>query len=93
MDSMKPSRSVSVTLVAVSAIVAGALGSIISFISGMMFVASSYGTANANPLEALAIIAGPPFCVVAGIGLLMRKRWAWAGIVMLLFAVLAWQVW
>lgn len=93
MDSMKPKRSAPTTLIAVIAIAVGSIGSIISFISALMFVAGSYGTANANPLEAIAMIAGPPFCAVAGIGLLMRKRWAWACSVVLLSAVLAWQAW
>jgi hypothetical protein len=93
MNTDKPPRSALISILAILAIAGGALGSIISVISGMMVFAGSYGTANANPLEALVIIAGPPFCAATGVGLLARKRWAWFAMVGILFFVLAWQAW
>ncbi len=91
MNAAAPKRSTILTVLAVFVIIAGALGSLISIITAMMFMVGSYGTANANPLEALIMIAGPPFCTVTGFGLLRRKRWAWFCMVGILFATLAWQ--
>lgn len=70
-------RSVLVTVLAWFVIGLSGLGIPISVISGLMFVAGSYGTANAEPLGALLVLAGPPVTFVAGIGLLLRWRWAW----------------
>jgi hypothetical protein len=88
-DSAK--RSVLVTAVGWLAIVAGALGSVISVISFLMLLARSYGTNTGGLLDWLIVLAGPPVTFVAGIGLLRRKRWAWFCIVGILFSVLAWQ--
>jgi hypothetical protein len=91
MNSTTPKRSLIITVLAVFVLIAGAVVSLISIISAMMFMAGSYGTKNADPFEALIVIAGPPFCAVTGFGLLLRKRWAWFCMVGILFAVLVWQ--
>lgn len=93
MNTIRPQRSTSITVMAILAIVVGALGSLISIISAAMLKVGSYGTANANPLDALVILLGPPFVLAAGIGLLLRKRWAWFSMAVILFAALGWQAW
>jgi hypothetical protein len=92
MDTKPPTRSAAaVTAVASLAIVAGGLGSIISVITAAMFAVGSYGTKNAGALDALITIAGPPLTLIAGIGLLRRRRWAGFTIVAILIGILAWQ--
>lgn len=88
---VSPQRSVLVTAVGCLAIVAGALGSVISVISFLMLLARSYGTNTGGLLDWLIVLAGPPVTLLAGIGLLRRKRWAWVCLVGILFAVLVWQ--
>lgn len=72
--------------------IASALGSLISGITVLMFLAGSYGTAGGLTLEGLIIILGPPATFVAGIGLLFRQRWARIYLLALLFAVLAYNI-
>ncbi len=54
-----------------------------------MMMAGSYGTSAGLTIEALCIIAGPPFTLVAGIALLFHKPWARLYLMALLFAVIA----
>ena len=69
-------RSRLVTGLAWLAIVVGALGVPISAISLLMILANSPGTSTSDPLGFLIVVVGPPAMIVAGIGLLRRKRWA-----------------
>jgi len=85
------SRSLPVTLAAWLVIITGAALSIISVISFLMLLARSYGTNTGGVLDWLVVLAGPPVTFVAGIGLLLRRRWAWFCTVGILSAVLAWQ--
>lgn len=91
MDTNTPARSAAITAIAWLAIAVGGLGSIISFITAAMFAVGSYGTKNANALDALISIVGPPVMLVAGVGSLRRKRIAWFTFVAILFAMLAWK--
>ena len=54
-----------------------------------MMMAGSYGTSAGLTIEALCIIAGPPFTLVAGIALLFHKPWARLYLMALLFAFIA----
>lgn len=63
----------------------------ISAVTLLMVLARSHGTASAEPLGFLTIVCGPPAIVATGIGLLLRKRWAWFSLLALLAGVLAWQ--
>ena len=85
------SRSLLVTILGWLVIIVGAALSVISVITAMMFFVGSYGTKNANALDALITIAGPPLMLFAGIGLLRRKRIAWFTLVAMLIALLGWQ--
>ena len=63
----------------------------ISFISALMFLAGSYGTANASLGGALLVVFGPAATLLAGFGLWRRWRWAWAYVLLLMLAILALQ--
>ena len=69
-------RSGLVTALAWLAIAVGALGTPISAISLLMILAQSPGTSTSDPLGFFIVVLGPPAVIVAGIGLLRRKRWA-----------------
>jgi len=79
-------RSRLVTVLAWLAIVVGALGTPISAISLLMILAHSQGTSTNDPLGFLIVVFGPLAAIVAGIGLLRRKRWA-------LYCMLALLLW
>jgi len=71
---------------------AGVIGIPVSFISSLMFIAGSYGTANASFVGGLVVIGGPPATLAAGIGLLRRWRWAYGYALVLLIALAAYNV-
>ncbi len=85
-------RTVFVTVLGWVVIVGSPVLVPISFITCLMFVAGSYGTAHADPLDALMVIGGPPATVVAGIGLLRRWWWSRVYLLVLILAVLAYNV-
>lgn len=87
MASELPPRSRFVTGLAWVAIVIGGIGVPISLISAMMVAVHSYGTNNSTVLGFVQVVLGPPATLVAGIGLLRRKRWAWGYLVFLLGAI------
>ena len=70
------SRSILVTSLAWLTIVIGALGTPISALSLLMILAGGPGSSTFDPLGFLIVIVGPLAAIVAGIGLLRRKRWA-----------------
>lgn len=87
---MRP-RSVLVTLLAWVMMGIGGIGLPISFITALMFLAKSYGTANANGLDACIVILGPFFLIIMGIGLLRRQRWARVGTLVILVILMVSQ--
>lgn len=65
----------------------GGIATPISLISALMVAVKSYGTANTTALGYAQVVLGPPATLIAGIGLLRRKRWAWGYMVFLLGAI------
>lgn len=86
-----PSRSAIVTALGWIAILVCGLAAPISLIAGLMVLAGQ-GTQNANFLEGLLVIGGPPFTLLAGIFFLRRHRWAWVYFLLLSFAGLLYNL-
>ena len=84
-----PPRSVLVTSLAWLTIGVGALGTPISALALLMILAGGPGSSTSDPLGFLIVVVGPPAAIVAGIGLLRRKRWAHHFLVALLLWALA----
>lgn len=92
MQTARTRRAVFLTVIGWIFICVGAITIPVSFISSLMFLAKSHGTANASFWGALAVIGGPPATLIAGIGLLRRWRWAYGYAVVLLIVVAAYNV-
>ncbi len=90
-SSIPSRRSLFVTVLGCFVIIASALASIISVLSGMMFLVGSYGTSGGMTLEGLMILAGPPMTLVAGIALILRRRWAYYYMLLLFIALIAYN--
>jgi hypothetical protein len=86
------SRSVLVTSLGWLTIVVGALGTPISALALLMILAGGPGSSISDPLGFLIVVVGPPAAIVAGIGLLRRKRWARYFLIALLLWALAHDV-
>lgn len=72
-----------------------ALGGLLTPISGislLMLVAGSHGTASADATGILSVVVAPPVAVASGIGLLLRRCWAWLVVLVLLGGVVAFNV-
>lgn len=80
-------RSPRVTVLSWVVIGLSALAIPVSLISLLMVMAGSYGTANADFFGGLQVIGGPPMTLIAGIGLLRRKRWAYLYLVVVLAGI------
>ena len=72
----KPKRSILVTLFACLTMAGSALLLPITLISLMMILSGGYGTKTADVEGILAIFVAPPLTFIAGLGLLLRWRWA-----------------
>ena len=59
-------------------IVVGGLGVPVSVISFLMILVGGQGTQTGSFFDALIVLGGPPATLLAGIGLLRRRRWAYA---------------
>lgn len=64
----------------------------ISFISALMLLAGSHGTASASVGGVLLIVFAPAATLLAGFGLWRRWRWAWVYLLLLALAVLVLQI-
>ena len=69
-------RSIFLTLLAWAMMLVGLIGLPISVITALMFLAKSYGTANAGLWDSCVVVLGPLVLMVTGWGLFMRWRWA-----------------
>ncbi len=65
----------------------------VSFISLLMILARSYGTASTTLAGFFGIIVAPPLTFLAGIGFLRRWRWSWLYVVALLLCIMAFNAW
>lgn len=63
----------------------------ISFITLLMIIAGSDGTASATASGFLSVVVAPPVTLVAGIGLLRRRAWARYYLIALFSVVLAYN--
>ena len=82
-------RSLFVTVLAWLMMVIGLIGLPISFISGLMVAAHSYGTNTSDPVGFITVVLGPPILLATGFGLLRRWRWALvSNAIILVFIVL-----
>ena len=72
-------RSALVILSAWVMMVTGVISLPISFLSLLMFLTKSYGTANAGFFDVCLVILGPPVVICVGFGLLHRWRWGLIG--------------
>lgn len=80
----RPARSGFITALGWIVIVISALTIPISAISLAMILTHSYGMSSATALGFVMVVLGPPVSLVAGVGLLRRKRWGWAVILAVL---------
>ena len=62
-------RSILVTLIAWGMMLIGLVGMPISVITALMFLAKSYGTANAGFWDSCVVVLGPALVMVTGWGL------------------------
>lgn len=85
------SRSVIVPVLAALVIAVSAIGSILSAIILLMIVAGGDGTSNNSVGGFLLLVVLPPATLVAGVALLLRHRWAWVYLVVLLISLLAYN--
>ena len=83
----KPVRSRAVTVLACLVIVCSAFASLLSGLIVLMLIAPHNGS---TPIEVggLFLLFGPPTCLLAGVGLLLQKRWAYYYFLLVLAGVL-----
>lgn len=85
-------RSATTTALAWLVILASVALVPISFITLLMVIAGSYGTASATLFGFLTVVVAPPVTLVAGIGLLRRKPWARYYLLALFGVILAYNL-
>ena len=73
--------------------VIGLIGLPISFISGLMVAAHSYGTNTSDPIGFIIVVLGPMILLVTGFGLLRRWRSAWVATLCVLAFLIVSQCW
>ena len=80
-------RSTFVTVLGWIVIVLSALLLPISFLSLLMVATGGYGSSSADPIGFFVVVLGPLTTLVAGAGLLRRRRWALVYLAMVLCGV------
>jgi hypothetical protein len=74
--STHPRRTIFTLLLGGVMIAAGGLGTLFSLFALLMAVKSPYGNASTTALDIFLLFLLPPSVLLAGIGLLLRWRWA-----------------
>jgi len=83
-----PRRTLFTTLVGVAAILLGGLGSVFSLFALLLAIGKPYAS-SADPLGIFLIFILPPGTLLAGIGLLLRWRWARWWMILLMAGLVA----
>ena len=76
MTNSRPNRTIFTLLLGVVTVAAGGLGTLFSLFALVMAVKSPYGNASTTWLDIFLLFLLPPSVLLAGIGLLVRWRWA-----------------
>ena len=76
MTSPRPRRTIFTLLLGVVVIVAGGIGSLFSLFALLMALKSPYGNTSTTALDIFLLFLLPSSVLLAGIGLLVRWRWA-----------------
>jgi hypothetical protein len=92
LQSVAPQRLLVITIFAWCVIIISGLASVISFFALLMIVAGNEGAKNADAMGFFNVVMRPPLTLVAGIGLLLRKRWAYFYTSSLLLLIVAYNV-
>jgi hypothetical protein len=89
MNPRKQPRTLLITLLGVFTILAGGIGSLFSAFALLMAIGKPYANSQADPLGIFLIFILPPATLLAGIGLLLRHRWARWWLALLMFGLIA----
>jgi len=92
LPTVEPKRLLIVTGFAWVVIIIAGLASVISFFSLLMIIAGNEGTKNADAIGFFNVVIRPPLTLVAGCGLLFRKRWAYFYTLSLLLLIFGYNV-
>jgi hypothetical protein len=84
MTSPTPRRTWFTTLAGVAAIACGGIGSLFSAFALLMAIGKPYANSAADPLGIFLLFILPPATLLAGIGLLRRRRWARGWMILLM---------
>lgn len=88
MDASPPRRTLFTTLLGVVILALGALGTVFSLFALLMAVGKPYAVSHTGLLDILVLFILPPGTLLAGIGLILRHRWARWWIILLAGGVL-----
>ena len=89
MDSPTPRRTMFTTVVGAAAILLGGAGSLFSLFALLLAIGKPYAASSAEFLGIFLIFILPPGTLLAGIGLLLRHRWARWWMILLMAALIA----
>jgi hypothetical protein len=89
MNSPAPRRTLFTTLIGVAAILLGGLGSVFSLFALLLAIGKPYANSASDPLGIFLIFILPPGTLLAGIGLLLRHRWARWWMILLMAGLVA----
>lgn len=89
MDSPTPRRTMVTTFVGAAAILFGGAGSLFSLFALLLAIGKPYAASSTDLLGIFLIFILPPGTLLAGIGLLLRHRWARWWMILLMAALIA----
>ncbi len=83
----KSNRTIFTTLIGITAVLIGAIGSIFSLFALLLAIGKPYATGNETFTDIFLIFILPPSIFLAGIGILLRHRWARFWMILLMAAL------
>ena len=89
MNPATPHRTWFTTLIGAAAILLGGLGSLFSLFALLLAIGKPYANSATDPLGIFLIFILPPGTLLAGIGLLLRHRWARWWMILLMAGLVA----